>query len=456
MDIEGTPFCVDDGIRRFVDELSRRVAALRSGGHLTPDVLVQIRRFFRIKNIYHSNAIEGNSLDIGETRQVVELGLTLTGKPLRDQAEAKNLAEALDYLEELATDLTIPLTEVHIRQLHKFVLKGINDDEAGKYRSVEVAISGSDYEPTSPESVNSTMHEFGEWLKSASVKPFPLGSDTALLNAVAAHTLFVQIHPFIDGNGRVARLLMNLLLMRNGFPISIIAREDRYRYYEALEISQTSDLTPLLSLVIECIQEGLEEYESAIERKQDEVDWADALAARFEQPERTRIANEYEVWKSAMELVRARFRQMSETLLDSFTVGHIYFKDFGHIAHEKYVVLRAGESAKKTWFFRIDIVKGRKSARYLFFFISQSRVMRENGCLVTIRLAKENPVDSFNYEWLEHIGGIWTPDILEIGYHMKKEIFAYRNRKKNDSVVIATIDIIARDFFAQVIQNDFT
>ena len=243
IDIPGTSYSYDESQEFSFRRLSDRVHEMRATGKLSPDVLYLLRKFFRIKNIHHSNAIEGNVLEVGETRQVVELGLTITGKPLKDQAEARNLSHALDFLEELAGNPDRPITENEVRQLHSLVLEGINDG-AGAYRTVPVTISGSEFLPTRPESIPADMQVFMRWLSDASVP----SSETfarvrGLIIAAAAHTWFVTIHPFIDGNGRVARLLTNLLLMRYGFPIAIITKEDRLRYYDALEESQASDLT---------------------------------------------------------------------------------------------------------------------------------------------------------------------------------------------------------------------
>src|SRR6266508_228137 len=110
VDVIGSPYLYNASQVDVIADTDRRVAVLRKQGSLTPEILERIRKYFRIKNIYHSNAIEGNLLNVGETRQVVEFGLTLTGKPLKDQAEAKNLSEALDFLEELATNTTLPIT----------------------------------------------------------------------------------------------------------------------------------------------------------------------------------------------------------------------------------------------------------------------------------------------------------------------------------------------------------
>lgn len=269
-DIDGTPYCFEESRLPFLQELSNRVVELRKAGRLTPKILSNIRRYFKIKNIYHSNAIEGNVLSIGETRQVVEHGLTITGKSLKNQTEAKNLKEALDFLEDLAAQPRKPITATNVRQIHRFVLKDIDDDNAGKYRSTDVEISGSDYKPPPPESVPPQMHDFGNWLSSTSTVDDNQGTLEAILYAAVAHTWLMYIHPFIDGNGRVARLLMNLILMRHGYPIAIIGKEDRLRYYDALEISQYADLSPFIALVEECINESLEEYERSVKERQEQ------------------------------------------------------------------------------------------------------------------------------------------------------------------------------------------
>ena len=148
-EIAGTDYSYDVRQEEALREIADRVQSMREGGRLTPAVLGTIRRYFRLKNIYHSNAIEGNVLDVGETRQVVEMGLTITGKPLKDQAEARNLGNALDYLEKLAADRARPLLERDIRQVHQLVLDGIHDS-AGSYRSIPIEITGSEFEPPRP------------------------------------------------------------------------------------------------------------------------------------------------------------------------------------------------------------------------------------------------------------------------------------------------------------------
>lgn len=448
VEVVGTPYEFSESVNEQVALLANRVVEMRSMGKLSREALDRIRKYFRIKNIYHSNAIEGNLLDVGETREVVEMGLTLTGKPLKDQAEAKNLAGALDYLEDLASRPEQPITEMDVRQLHNFILKGINDENAGKYRTAVVEISGSAYKPPGPELVPQQMTEFGQWLQLAS-SPNRAAPNDPLILAVAAHTWFVTIHPFIDGNGRVARLLMNLILMRHGYPIAIITREDRQRYYDALEESQGCDLTPFVALVTESLEESLEEYEAAVKSQRDQQEWAKSIASQFTQGERVRAQNQYEVWKAAMELLKSYFRQTAELLDESAPFGNVYFKDFGTLEFEKYANLARGESAKRTWFFRIDFRSGAKTARYLLFFGAPSFAIRDR-CDVTAHVAREE--SPFNFVRLELITGPNVPDLVEIGYVPNEERFLARYRA---STRLIGVEEMGRQFITQITNMHF-
>ena len=452
IDIDGAPYVWDESRMPTLEKLAERVRTMRANGRLSSEVLYRLRNHFRIKNIYHSNAIEGNVLAVGETRQVVEHGLTITGKPLKDQAEARNLSHALDFLEKLAANTEAPITENDVRQLHSFVLDGIHD-EAGAYRSVPVTISGSNYSPPGSESVSAEMAALGRWLSSASVPGHDAFAGVeGLLAAAVAHTWLVTVHPFIDGNGRVARLLMNLILMRHGYPIAIVTKEDRLRYYDALEDSQAADLTPFLALVAECIEESLEEYEAAAQERREQIEWATSLAQKFTRPERVRAENEYEVWRSAMELLRSHFQQTVHVLDQASDFGRIYLKDFGSLELQKYLALRRGESAKRTWFFRVDFRSGEKAARYLLSFGHASYAMRRR-CDVTLHLAREEPPNSFFYERLEQIDSPNVPNLAEIGYEMSKERFVVKSRGAQPRK--SRVEDFTRQFFDDVVKKHF-
>ncbi len=422
---------------------------MRSVGRLSAETLRNLFQFFRIKNIYHSNAIEGNQLDHGETRLVVEQGLTITGKSLRDQAEARSLAHALDYLEELA-QLDRPIVQTDVSQIHKLVLTGVDDQEAGKYRTAEVKISGSDYSPPRPEEVAIQMMGLSDWLKSSTET---IDDENAIPIACAAHAWLAQIHPFIDGNGRTARILMNLLLMRGQYPIAIISKEERTRYYDALEESQVANLSPFVNLVYESVLESLEVYEQAAEEQRQRGQWIEAIADRLGAPERTRQTNEYEVWFRAMDLFREHFRVISTMLYEAAEgLYRVYFKEFGQLDLDKYLTLRVRQQAKRTWFFRVDLVRQTQSARYLFFFGWANHALREKSP-VTLHIAREDPPGSFYYQALRDMPTP-VPTYTEIGYDIQRERFAcvdsfgHVHEANVEQIVKQFIGDIARDFGA--------
>ena len=449
IELDPAPFLYDSAISDRIEELDRRVSQMRSVGRLSPDVLRRIRKHFRIKSIYHSNAIEGNQLDIGETRLVVEAGLTIAGKPLKDQAEAKNLSEALDLLEELASNTSQPISLHDIRQIHALILRGIDDSNAGSYRTIDVAISGSAYRPPDPIKVGPDMQDFAKWLTGATA----ITGSAVVSIAAACHAWFAQIHPFVDGNGRTARILMNLILMRAGYPIAVITREDRIRYYEALERSQVGDLTPLIVLLIETIEETLEEYEAAAAEQQTQNEWAASLASRFSKADEVRASNEYEVWRSAMDLLLNHYRQIVQDVNENLQIGRLYFKNFGMLPFEKYLALRGGQSAKRTWFFRVDFTTEQKAVRYLYFFGFSSYAMsnQKPDAKVSLHLAREGT--PFYFDKLDDIQASDIPLLREIAYSPVDENFVVRHG--SNRCMEQKIERIGHEFFQSVVELHF-
>ncbi len=445
------PFMYDASLNVPLRDLADRVREMRRVGTLHPDVLPRIRKHFRIKTIYHSNAIEGNVLDVGETRQVVEAGLTISGKPLKDQAEAKNLGHALDFFEELAGDPTREIDSYCIRQIHQLILDGIDNTNAGSYRTVDVVISGSDYRPPDHFDVFPQMEDLTAWVNDPETSA---DSDVIdpIIKAAACHAWFAQIHPFIDGNGRTARILMNLMLMRSQYPIAVITREDRSRYIDALEESQGGDLSPFIALILESVEETLEEYESAAAEQEEQTEWAASLADKFAGPVTVRASNEYEVWRSAMELFHHHYRQVVEDVNQNSPVGRWYIKDFEMLPYEKYLSLRDGQSAKRTWFFRVDFTRGDQAVRYLHFFgFSSYAVAEQTNAKVSLHLSREE--SPFFFEKLDDISAPDVPLLREIAYSPTDEKFIVRHG--HDRVSDRKIERIAKDFFESVVDLHF-
>jgi hypothetical protein len=240
--------------------------------------------------------------------------------------------------------------------------------------------------------------------------------------------------------------------MRYGYPIAIITKADRSRYYDSLEISQTSDLTSMTSLIIECVEESLEEYEVAASEQREHLEWAQSIVGKFQQSERIHATNQYEVWRNAMELLKSVFKQTAEIVDSSAALGQVWFKDFGQLELEKYLALKGNASAKRTWFFRIDFKSGQKSARYLFFFGTPSYLLRGRTD-VSLHIAREEPTGSYTYERLEGLSAPNVPDLIEIGYEASSEEFL--TRKKSGQVSGLKVEKICRDFFDNVVQRHF-
>lgn len=209
---------------------NQKLLALRP---LAPETLKSLRDYYRVGLTFSSNALEGNSLTESETKVVIEDGLTIEGKPLRDVYEAVGHARAYDYVYQLATNKT--LEEQDILELQRLFYQQIDNEHAGTYRNVAVFISGSNYPVTHPQNVGSEMKRFVDWFNKQETKLNPVEF------AALAHKKFVFIHPFIDGNGRLARLLMNLALLRNEYSITLIPSILRHEYITCLELAHTND-----------------------------------------------------------------------------------------------------------------------------------------------------------------------------------------------------------------------
>ncbi len=239
---------------QMLERLSAKKARLDAARPLSPSIVNRLREQLDVEWTYHSNAIEGSSLTLRETQLVLQHGLTVEGKPLREHLEAINHQHAIHFVEALTKE-DKPITAHVVQSIHALVLRTIDDKEAGRYRRVQVYITGSEYVPPEPVAVPGLMADFGDWLNSdeaAALHPVE--------RAALAHFRLVHIHPFTDGNGRTARLLMNLVLTREGYPPAVIRVEDRPVYYDALDAAHEGDTKQLVRLVAEVVERSLDTW----------------------------------------------------------------------------------------------------------------------------------------------------------------------------------------------------
>lgn len=236
-------------------KIDEKKKLLDSKRPLSIQAVQNLKKYFDVELTYNSNAIEGNTLTITETKVILEDGLTIgNGKSLREHLEVINHKEAIDYVDDIVSK-DIDISERIIKDLHYIILKSIDNKNAGEYRKSNVLISGSNHRPPEHFLVNERMKELVEWYNNNKniLHPIKLAAEF--------HFRYVYIHPFIDGNGRSARLLMNLILMKNGYPITVIKTEDREAYMKALEKASTlGESDDFIKLVASAVDKSIDTY----------------------------------------------------------------------------------------------------------------------------------------------------------------------------------------------------
>ncbi|MEG2460879.1 MAG: Fic family protein [Clostridia bacterium] len=243
-------FNIENSLLQEIDCMKEKLDSKRPLSKVTVESL---KNNFNLQFTYNSNAIEGNTLTLSETRVVLE-GITVGGKTIKEHLEAINHKDAILYLEQIVQE-NEELSELEIRNIHRLVLKEIDNENAGKYRNCNVVILGTEHIPPDYTVVKEKMEElilrYKDWCK----KYHPI------IVSALLHGEFVKIHPFSDGNGRAARLLMNFEIIRNGYTPVIIKNEIRSKYYDALDKAHnTGDYTDFIEIAINSAKDSLTNY----------------------------------------------------------------------------------------------------------------------------------------------------------------------------------------------------
>ncbi len=217
---------------------------------------VTIKEALQLEFLYESNRIEGNTLTLRETQLVINEGMTINGKSMREHLEAINHKEAILFVEDIVSQ-KIDLSAYILKQIHGIVLYGIDRENAGVYRKLPVAIAGSQHLPPQPYLLQDLMEDYFHFYDNQKDKLHPV------VLAAEMHERLLTSHPFIDGNGRTSRLIMNLILLQNGFPLAIIGGdyESRMAYYDALEkVQSENDKESFILLITEKVLFSLDRY----------------------------------------------------------------------------------------------------------------------------------------------------------------------------------------------------
>lgn len=253
----------EENFEEILSRLDEKQRQLSKARPLPAIALQKIKETLNVEWTYNSNSIEGNTLTLQETRLVLEEGITIKGKSLREHFEAVNHQEAIEYVESLVKPEYI-LTEKDVLATHAFVLDKIEKEFAGRFRNAGVRISGANFTPPNAIKIYDLVKELIDWVNTEANNLHPV------LRATIFHHRFVWIHPFFDGNGRTVRLLFNLLLMKDGFPPAIILKSDRKKYYDALNRANNGDYTKLILLVTQALERTLTIYLSNLDNYADD------------------------------------------------------------------------------------------------------------------------------------------------------------------------------------------
>ncbi len=274
---------LDPRLATRIADKKTRLDALRP---LPAAALARLREALAVEWTFHSNAIEGSTMTLKETRLVLEAGVTIGGKSLREHFEVLNHRDAIEYVEALAAG-DEPITPFHVRQIHRLVQARIDDESAGQYRLLPVRIAGASFMPPEAWEVPAAMDDWGTWLDATA------GTLPPIERAAITHHRLVAIHPFIDGNGRTARLVQNLLLMREGYPPAVIQRTNRRQYYTALALADHGNAASMVNFLAREVERSLTLYLEAFTPRSQPPPGDDAWIPLREAAEGTPYSQEY-------------------------------------------------------------------------------------------------------------------------------------------------------------------
>jgi Fic family protein len=421
--------------------LTEEVKAFRSQGPLEPMAVRNLEEYFRLQHIYHSTGIEGNRLSLRETEVVLLEGIELGDKPLADQLEVKDLASAFRFLEECALSGE-NLREIDIREMHRLTVGQKAEAQPGAYRRAGVVISGSDLKPPEPLAVPGLMQQLVSWLnRSKQLDTFAF--------AVVAHHKLTAIHPFMDGNGRVARLLMNLILLKLGYPVVNVRRDDRPRYYEALNFGDVGLYSALIGLTLDRALEVFNE----MKRVRDETErmrvWADRLGQKEAEVAQRREEREYRIWLSSFETVRLEFQSRAELLDDQLDSVEISFKAYPVPDFSKFMSLRENGRAAQTWFFSLRFHNHGGITQHFFFRFFRDFAVHYREKIIPLQLnwfvnGEESPVEDPAIR------------LRELWVDKEKGLFMRRlEAGKPVSAAAASASRVAEQFFEDVLKACF-
>lgn len=441
-------FLLPDLLQR-IEDLNSEIIKFREEGELDQLSKEKLREYFRTQHIYHSAGIEGNRLTLQETMLVLKEGVTISEKSIQDSIEVKNLGIAFDFFYELAQQ-DAPITENYLKQIHQLVVGNDPYLNAGNYRNVGVIITGSYHTPPEPFEVPFKMRELMDWIGENYEQENPL-----ILAAVAHHEL-AKIHPFADGNGRTARLLLNLILMKKRYPICSIKRTERPRYYEAMSEADNGNYHTIVELVSENCYELFAEYVRIREESNRKTTWAKKWGNQDIEGKLRKEKGRFELWLNRMNQIKLEFRQVTDLLNESLETCSITYYEYPPITFETFKELEEKGSSRHTFFFSIRIFNKENERivqTFLFRFFRDHNKFG-SGKLVPLELNCFNP-ETKNFLVIDKFPWADRVQLRSLFFNNNAMTVLQYNRTKRE--VIATenfkLNEVVETFFDDVLNN---
>ena len=245
------------GLQPALERLAAKRQRLATAMPLPSEFSASLKHKLQIELTHGSTAIEGNTLTLRETQLLIDEGIAPSSpRKLREIYETVNHHKALLWLEQWAAG-SGPFSSEMLCTLHRFILASIDDERGGRLRNSPVMVVGAPVQPMRADKVPGALDDLAGWINDAGAQP--------VVAACEAHYRFVKIHPFFDGNGRTARLLMNGILLRHGYPLTVIAADDRSRYLHSLDEADRGKPADFFALIVECVERSLDQYLTADE-----------------------------------------------------------------------------------------------------------------------------------------------------------------------------------------------
>lgn len=343
----------------YFEEVEESIREIDEQRPLAPHITEKLQKEILFDRVHASAVIEGNRLSRRETIVVLSTGVLEAGSR-KDQQEIINLADACVYLQD-CLDENVDLSVFLIKELHQKLLSNLDIKNAGKFRTIDVAISGAIVKPPSCLDVESLVSQIVEIEKSMDAHP--------IHKAAWIHWAMARVHPFIDGNGRIARLIQDYILLKNRYIPASVQPEDREKnYYEALEKADLGNGEELLEVVAKNILRMSQRYLTIIREEKSRSSWIKDMAKAASEKVRQTEHRNFLITQKTFDSLKLEFSNVCTELNAELSIMFVGFKDYGSIDFDKYQRLKTKGRASQTWFFGLRFVYGEVEQRFIFWF----------------------------------------------------------------------------------------